>query len=91
MAKRAHEINNHAFVYIAGLEITSPFISTQSARVEGKPYLFLANFSGLKSDEVVNQIPESNVKVSFIGKSSSKIFYLPFMGEKKLVPSLVAV
>lgn len=65
----------------------SPFISSQSAIVEGKPHVFLANFSGLKSDEVVDQRPESNIKISFSGMAGSKIFYLPFLGEKQLLDS----
>ena len=44
----------------------SPFISTQLALVEGKPHVFLANFSGLKNDEVVNQIPQKDIKIKFL-------------------------
>ena len=68
------------------LEITidaSPFISTQVALVEGKPYVFLANFSGLKNDQVVNQIPEKEIKIKFRGKTGARIFYLPFLGQKQ--------
>jgi len=68
------------------LEITidaSPFISTQVALVEGKPYVFLANFSGLKNDQVVNQIPEKDIKINFRRTAGAKAFYLPFLGEKQ--------
>jgi hypothetical protein len=61
----------------------SPFISTQIALVEGKPHVFLANFSGLKSDQVVNQIPEEGIKIQFTGKQGASLFYVPFLGEKQ--------
>ena len=61
----------------------SPFVSTQVATVEGKPHVYLANFSGLKSDEVVDQISEKNIKIQFTVSSNAKIFYLPFLGEKQ--------
>ena len=61
----------------------SPFISTQGALVEGKPHVFLANFSGLKKDQVVNQIPEKNIKINFRGTAGARVFYLPFLGQKQ--------
>jgi hypothetical protein len=61
----------------------SPFISTQVALVEGKPHVFMANFSGLKNDETVNQIPEKGIKIKFTGAAGAKVFYLPFLGEKQ--------
>jgi len=51
--------------------------------VEGKPHVFLANFSGLKRDEIVNQIPGKNIKFTFRGAAGAKVFYLPFLGEKQ--------
>ncbi len=65
----------------------SPFISSQIASVDGKPHVFLANFAGLKSDEVVNQIPEKNIKISFKGNKETKVFYLPFLGNKQQLKS----
>ena len=61
----------------------SPFISTQVALVEGKPHVFLANFSGLKNDQVVNQIPEKDIKINFRGTAGARVFYLPFLGQKQ--------
>ncbi len=61
----------------------SPFISTQLALVEGRPHVFLANFSGLKSDEVANQIPGKDIKINFRGTAGARVFYLPFLGEKQ--------
>ncbi|RYG54686.1 MAG: hypothetical protein EOO01_00800 [Chitinophagaceae bacterium] len=67
----------------------SPFISSQIASVDGKPHVFLANFAGLKSDEVVNQIPEKNIKITFKGNKETKVFYLPFLGNKQQLKSTV--
>jgi hypothetical protein len=61
----------------------SPFISSQITSVHGLPHIFLANFAGLKSDEVVRQIPEKNVKIMFSASPTAKVFYLPFLGEKQ--------
>jgi len=61
----------------------SPFISTQIALVEGRPHIFLANFSGLKNDEVALQIPEKEIKINFRGSEGAKVFYLSFPGEKQ--------
>jgi len=61
----------------------SPFISTQLALVEGRPHVFLANFSGLKNDQMVNQIPEKDIKINFRGTAGARVFYLPFLGQKQ--------
>jgi hypothetical protein len=60
----------------------SPFISTQIAMVENKPHVFIANYKGLKSDEVAQQIPEKNIKITFLNVKKGKVFYLPYLGEK---------
>lgn len=53
------------------------------ALVEGKPHVFLANFSGLKSDQVAVQTPVKDIKIRFRANAAAKVFYLPFLGEKK--------
>jgi hypothetical protein len=58
----------------------SPFVSTQIASVNGKVSIFLANFKGLKSKEVAQQIPEQNVQVTFTSKRASTVVFLPFLG-----------
>ena len=60
---------------------TSPFVSTQIARVDGKPSVFLANFKGLKSREVAEQTPEQNVKVTFAANRPGTIVFLQFLGQ----------
>jgi len=60
----------------------SSFISSQVAKVENMPHVFLANYKGLKGDENAKQISEKNVKIKFANVSSGNVFYLPFLGEK---------
>lgn len=60
----------------------SPFLSTQIALVEGKPHIFIANYKGLKGDEIAKQIPENDVNIQFININEGKVFYLPYLGEK---------
>ncbi len=62
--------------------IASPFISTQIAQVESKSYIFLANFKGLKRNEVAEQVPEENITIGFPNTEGAIIYYLPFLGEK---------
>jgi hypothetical protein len=60
----------------------SPFISAQIADVNNSPHVFLASFKGLKKDEITRQIPEENITIAFPNKKNTKIYYLPFLGEK---------
>lgn len=50
--------------------------------MEAKPHIFLANFRGLKKDQVAVQIPETGVTIRFPAKSGTKIYYLPYLGKK---------
>ena len=61
----------------------APFVSSQIAQVNGKPHVFLANFSGLKSDELVNQTPQDDIKIHFYGHKNAKVYYLPYLGKKQ--------
>jgi hypothetical protein len=68
-------------VWQPSVEVTaSPFVSTQIAEVNGKVSVFLANFKGLRSKEVAQQIPEKNVKVTFPAKQAGTVVFLPFLG-----------
>lgn len=65
-----------------GLEIrASPFVSAQIAQVNGKPHVFIANFKGLKKNEIAEQTPERNVKITFPTRQDSKVYLLPFLGD----------
>ena len=71
------------FRYQTSIEIeASPFISAQIAEVNNSPYVFLANFKGLKKDEVTQQIPEENISIAFPKTEGTKIYYLPYLGER---------
>lgn len=59
----------------------SPFLSTQVATVDGIPHVFIANFAGLKNDEVAVQTPQTNVEISFTGTTGT-VYYLPFLGQR---------
>ena len=59
----------------------SPFIATQIARVDGKIHVFFANFRGLKSKEVSEQIPERDVTITFPAKRDTIVHCLPFLGK----------
>ncbi|MFZ1289894.1 MAG: hypothetical protein WAR79_07380 [Melioribacteraceae bacterium] len=60
----------------------SPFLSTQTAMVENNPHIFIANYKGLKSEEIAKQIPEKDVTIQFTNINRGKVFYLPYLGEK---------
>jgi hypothetical protein len=59
----------------------SPFLSTQIAEVNGKIHVFIANFKGLKSNEMAQQVPERNIRITFAGRENAKLYVLPFLGE----------
>jgi hypothetical protein len=64
----------------------SPYLSTQIAQVGGAPRVYLANFKGLKSAQVAQQIPEKSVKVVFrTGRKGATIHVLPFLGEEQKI------
>ena len=63
----------------------SPFVATQIARVDGRLSVFLANFKGLRSEEVARQIPEQNVTVSFSAAGPRTVAFLPFLGDVRKV------
>lgn len=70
--------------YESEIEIqASPFVATQIARVDEKIHIFIANFKGLKGNEVATQIPEQNVTITFSAKQGTRVFILPFLGEKQ--------
>src|SRR5437667_95916 len=59
----------------------SPFLSAQIAEVNGKIHVFMANFRGLKRDEVAQQAPERNIRIVFPAPQNAKLYVLPFLGE----------
>ena len=68
--------------YTSRVEIEAPpFVTTQIASVDGKVAVFLANFAGLKSKEIAQQIPAQNMKITFSTDAPHIITLLPFLGE----------
>ena len=59
----------------------SPFVSTQTTRVNGHTHVFFANFTGLKGRKRAQQIPEKGVTISLKTGSDTRIRFLPFLGE----------
>src|SRR5205085_9076823 len=58
----------------------------QIAEVEKQPTIFIANFSGLKSNENARQIPDSNIRVTFNNaKRNVHAQFISFAGSSKKV------
>jgi len=64
----------------------SPFVTSQTARVDGRIHVFLANFKGLQASKVAKQIPEPNVAVTFPANAGSSAFLLLFLGKVRKLP-----
>jgi hypothetical protein len=72
----------------AAVEIhASPFVFTQTAEVDGKPHVFIANFGGLKGRERGVPFPEKNIRITFPAPEASSVVCIPFLGEPRTVPS----
>ena len=68
---------------------SSPFVSVQVTQIESNPHLFIANFNGLKSDEIAIQVPERNIIITFPYRENVKINFLPYLGSKKVLKARV--
>lgn len=78
----------HALGFSAPIQVeASPFVTAQTARVDGKVHIFLANFKGLQALKIAKQIPERNVAVSFPASAGSRVFLLPFLGTVRELPA----
>jgi hypothetical protein len=68
--------------FIPQVELSaSPFVASQTAVIDGKIHIFLANFQGLKSRASAVQKPERNVRISFPAKPDAHLYVLPFLGK----------
>jgi len=56
----------------------SPLVATSIALVDGKPHIFLANFSGLRGGS--NPIPTPQKDVTLRLRNHAKVQFLPFLG-----------
>jgi hypothetical protein len=62
----------------------SPMVAAQIASVDGEPYVFFANFTGLRSKENAVQTPEKHAEIIVPGKVRGH--FLPFLGEETAIP-----
>ena len=77
-----------ALGFSAPVEVeASPFVTAQTAYVDGKVHIFLANFKGLQANKISKQIPEQNVAVSFPASAGKRVFLLPFLGTVRELPA----
>src|SRR5262249_9120873 len=60
----------------------TPQVATSIAMVDGKPHVFLANFSGLRGG--INPIPTPLANIT-IRTQGSQAIYLPFMGQTRVL------
>jgi hypothetical protein len=62
-----------------------PLVATQIASVEGKPHIFFANFSGLVPGKNARQTPIGDIKIRLIGTTSTRLTFLPFLGQPQII------
>jgi hypothetical protein len=62
-----------------------PFLATQISSVDGKATVFLANFAGLRSKLVSQQIPAQHVRITFSTDRARPIAVLPFLGQERKI------
>jgi len=66
------------------IELTaSPLVATSLAMVDGKPHIFLANFSGLRSG--ANAVPTPQKDIALRLQNPAKVHYLPFLGDVQVL------
>lgn len=56
-------------------------VATSIADVDGKPHVFLANFTGLRGNANPVETPQTGVEVRIEGASKGHGFFLPFLGQ----------
>ena len=65
----------------------SPFTVSQIAEVDGKPHVFLDNFSGIRAKRNPRPTAVSDVVVSFPASAGSRVRILPFLGAVSEIPA----
>ncbi|MBN2008799.1 hypothetical protein JW960_05600 [candidate division KSB1 bacterium] len=75
------ELTNEVGYKPAVMVNASPFVSSQTAVVDGKTHVFIANFKGLKKNEIAVQLSENNVTIEFQASQNASVFGLPFLGQ----------
>ena len=61
--------------------VASASVATSIANVDGKPHVFLANFTGLRGNADPVPTPQTGVQVRIEGAREGHGFFVPFLGE----------
>jgi hypothetical protein len=61
--------------------LASPSVATSIASVDGKPHIYLANFTGLRGGENPVQTPQNGVRIKVEATNKAHGFFLPFLGQ----------
>jgi hypothetical protein len=56
-------------------------IATSMAKVDGRPHIYFANFTGLRGGENPLPTPQNGVRITIEGNSKGRGFFLPFLGQ----------
>jgi len=65
--------------------VASASVATSIANVDGKPHVFLANFTGLRGNADPVPTPQTGVQVRIEGAREGHGFFVPFLGEMSRV------
>jgi hypothetical protein len=60
--------------------LASPLVATSIAKIDGNPYVFFANFAGLRGKANPIQTPQVGIQVVITGTRKGHGFLLPFLG-----------
>jgi hypothetical protein len=60
-------------------------VVAQLATIGARPYLFLANFDGLKAGSIATPTTQHDVQITMEAPATAKLHILPFMGEETVV------
>jgi hypothetical protein len=66
--------------------VAPPTVATSIALIDGKPYIFLANFSGLRSG--ANAVPTPQNGITLRLHSNLRVRYLPFLSDVQEIPAV---
>jgi hypothetical protein len=66
--------------------VAPPTVATSIALVDGKPHIFLANFSGLRSGANAVPTPQNGITLRLHG--NPRVRYLPFLSDVQEVPGV---
>jgi hypothetical protein len=64
---------------------TPPTVAVNFGQVNGKPHLFIANFTGLVPGKIAIPTAVSGLKINIPGSMGNSLAYLPFLGQTKIL------